>query len=348
MDKIKKVFLPEVDPEVQTNMNAESITNIRRLSVAAMIFMALSLAAFVPTLDKIDGEAVYRIGKFVFGFIICLCGFLIAGRMQKTERPSNGSVTLFMIAYFVFLILWAIFISYREYIRGEQLLIFYATELLLVCFLPLRPLIATLLSLAEYTALYAMLYSIDGAKGILLRNYAVLIAVSITGMIVVYHSRVRMSEREVGLKKSFDLLDYTARHDALTGLCNRKALHEDVAEYTGKQITVLMMDINYFKVLNDTHGHVTGDAVLKEAGRLIKESFPGSICYRYGGDEFLAAGEDISFDGISLSFSIDSVPDETIVISVGRADGCPGTDQEFFRLVSEADEKLYEAKKLTH
>ena len=82
--------------------------------------------------------------------------------------------------------------------------------------------------------------------------------------------------------------------DSLTGLYNRSKLDailiDELARYarTQRQFALLMLDIDYFKTLNDTHGHVVGDEILKDVARILLQSIR-SIDYaaRYGGDEFL-------------------------------------------------------------
>jgi diguanylate cyclase (GGDEF)-like protein len=87
-----------------------------------------------------------------------------------------------------------------------------------------------------------------------------------------------------------------ARRDNLTGLYNdrflhialRQAIEEAVA--TGRDLAVLFLDLDYFKRVNDTHGHLAGSQVLREVGHLLHQSVAaGAIAARYGGDEFVLA-----------------------------------------------------------
>lgn len=88
-------------------------------------------------------------------------------------------------------------------------------------------------------------------------------------------------------------VDYMAHHDALTGLANRRLFHEvaDVAVAEAKRydrkLALFYMDLDRFKVINDTFGHETGDEILKEAARRLKGVVRTSdIAARFGGDEF--------------------------------------------------------------
>jgi diguanylate cyclase (GGDEF)-like protein len=84
-------------------------------------------------------------------------------------------------------------------------------------------------------------------------------------------------------------LERTARADDLTGLCNRKAMAEALASSCaiGAPFAFLFIDLDRFKVVNDTEGHATGDGVLKALGSRIREALPSNATVaRPGGDEF--------------------------------------------------------------
>lgn len=348
MNRIKDILFPKIDPEVQSQIDVESINNTYRLSFAGMIFMLTAMAAFLFIVGINDPNIMLRIGKFISGFFICLGGFLFSFHLRKKEIPSHKTVNIFRIIYISVLAAWAIFVSYREYSQGEQLLIFFATSLLLICFVPLKPVFSIPFIFIMYAILYIMLYRIDGARGVPLRNYLILIFVSITGMIAVYHNLVRMSEKTIYLKKTNDLLAYTNRHDSLTGLYNRTALKEDLYKLIGKEVVLYMIDINYFKIINDTYGHIVGDEVLKETGKKLKEIFIDCLCYRYGGDEFLVVcPEKDPYEEDSYSFCFVPLKDD-VVLSFGKTKDTIRSDEHFYQMIVEADKDLYETKKKTH
>jgi diguanylate cyclase (GGDEF)-like protein len=90
-------------------------------------------------------------------------------------------------------------------------------------------------------------------------------------------------------------IERMVRLDDLTALANDRATHErlplDVADHlrTGKPLSVLFLDLDRFKEINDTHGHLAGSTTLAEFGRLLRETVvrPGATLARYGGDEFV-------------------------------------------------------------
>lgn len=106
--------------------------------------------------------------------------------------------------------------------------------------------------------------------------------------------RLETSSSEIArLREDLDQLKREATTDALTGLANRKlfdvALREAAleAEEDRKFVSLLMIDIDFFKQFNDTHGHMLGDQVLKLVARTISDSVKGKdTAARYGGEEF--------------------------------------------------------------
>jgi two-component system, cell cycle response regulator len=111
-------------------------------------------------------------------------------------------------------------------------------------------------------------------------------------------ARVRAGKRILDLQAALihakDELQFAAAHDPLTGLWNRGAILEllkrEVSrrQRTADPLGVIMADIDYFKRINDTHGHLVGDAVLREVTRRLAVGVrPYDVVGRYGGEEFL-------------------------------------------------------------
>lgn len=116
-------------------------------------------------------------------------------------------------------------------------------------------------------------------------------------------ARLRIGRRLLDLERELiqarDALHRQATHDALTGLLNRRAvldaLEEEVARARRRKIGVgvLLVDLDHFKSINDTHGHLAGDHVLVEAGRRMADVVrPYDRVGRYGGEEFLVVVPD--------------------------------------------------------
>ncbi len=150
--------------------------------------------------------------------------------------------------------------------------------------------------------------------------------------------------------------------DELTGLFNRRyfqeALDREVsgAERYGHGLALCMIDLDHFKRVNDTHGHLCGDRVLKDFGRLLEESTRKyDVACRYGGEEFSVILPDTSLEKATLlcerfrerikdfAFTWEDVSLH-ITTSVGVAARPTGGDSSGEQLIELADKALYKAK----
>ena len=150
--------------------------------------------------------------------------------------------------------------------------------------------------------------------------------------------------------------------DELTGLFNRRYFQEALdreisgAQRYGHGLALCMIDLDHFKVVNDTHGHLCGDRVLKDFGRLLGESIRKyDVACRYGGEEFAVILPDTPLDkAITLcerfrerikafEFRFEDTH-LRITTSVGVASSPPGGDIGSEQLIDLADKALYRAK----
>ena len=152
------------------------------------------------------------------------------------------------------------------------------------------------------------------------------------------------------LHRENEILQYMSVTDELTGIRNRMALRRDYDSYQGHEVTVMMLDINDFKIKNDTYGHDEGDRVLKETGRLLSETFGEDHCYRYGGDEFLVIVPEISetefrekLESMKQRGSV-SMGDSKVSFSAGYVHSFLDGPEMLRTLISKADERMYEEK----
>ena len=154
--------------------------------------------------------------------------------------------------------------------------------------------------------------------------------------------------------------------DPLTGCLNRRgfdqALGREIGRATraGSEFALLAVDLDHFKHVNDTFGHLAGDDVLRAIGALLsKAGRAGDVVARVGGEEFAILLADTGATGAQLfaqrlcesiaeqEFSIGThVPPVTITTSIGLAVGCPRNIPNFADLLwSRADDALYAAKR---
>ena len=173
---------------------------------------------------------------------------------------------------------------------------------------------------------------------------------------------LRILHLEDSLLEAREEMLYKATHDSLTSLLNRGTIIELLAREfvrTRREIrstTVVMGDLDHFKLVNDTHGHLVGDEVLREVGRRLLGSVRSyDFVGRYGGEEFLLVlnncGSDKALDRADqIRSAVSRLPISTskgplsITLSVG-AYASPGEDQSAVEeVLCVVDRALYEAK----
>lgn len=167
--------------------------------------------------------------------------------------------------------------------------------------------------------------------------------------------------------ENFELERQTALRettDYLTGLFNRRKLFESLSESERKDCAepitgMLMIDIDYFKLYNDTYGHIAGDNCLRQIGKYFKElseSYPVTV-FRYGGEEFLCTSNDFTREELlcfcdkllsdirRMAIENRTVARGQVTVSIGATAADSLDKREYEKMISEADSALYEAKR---
>jgi len=165
---------------------------------------------------------------------------------------------------------------------------------------------------------------------------------------------------DLALESAYRSARELAHKDPLTGLANRRSLTAFVSEQlalfsrSGRRFSIIMVDVDHFKAVNDTFGHSTGDRALAEVAQILLESSREmDLTGRFGGDEFVVVLPNTSLEHATkfaerIRGKIEGKHREATIglpaltASLGVANSCPGDDWE--SLVSRVDVALYEAK----
>ena len=146
-----------------------------------------------------------------------------------------------------------------------------------------------------------------------------------------------------------------ANTDMLTGMYNRRYFYNFLSQNAARPMTLLYMDLDHFKAVNDHFGHAKGDEVLIKTSQIIRNLFPGTISARLGGDEFALIIEgnhktttekkchQLEYE-IQNTFSREGL---NVTISVGIAE-TTGNINDIDAFIHEGDTRMYEIKKAHH
>ena len=163
-------------------------------------------------------------------------------------------------------------------------------------------------------------------------------------------------------EQELEKMNVIAHKDSLTGVNNKTSFDMHTEELNAKiergesvEFAILMIDLNYLKLMNDNHGHECGDMYLKNCCNVICHVFTHSPVFRVGGDEFtvLLTGEDyenrnVLLAKVQLEYSKTSScikPWERLSVAMGLADYRPDSDRHVGNVLRRADRKMYLQKK---
>ncbi len=174
----------------------------------------------------------------------------------------------------------------------------------------------------------------------------------------------QLMKSELSLREANDRLEQLSFLDPLTEVANRRKFDQTLAREMGRArrtrvpLSLLMIDIDYFKKINDRHGHVHGDECLIRIAQALKANLrrPGDLIARYGGEEFAAilpnagpegahqVAESMRLAAQDLQISNVDAPFALLTVSVGVATYTGDVKDNGERLIEAADAALYRAK----
>ncbi len=217
----------------------------------------------------------------------------------------------------------------------------------------LKPHIATALQGRETTFEYEL--EREGRYFYLQTTY--MPATSVTGESIGFYAlttdvtRIKLAEQK---------LSFLAHYDPLTNLANRRYFTEcaqaafERAAITRTPMLLMLVDVDYFKEINDGHGHAAGDAVLREVARRLKSSVRKSdLVARLGGDEFVILCDDVdaTYAAEGLAAKVVASMEPSVALDAARVKVTLSVGAALCRdpgsldlLLQKADEALYEAK----
>jgi len=186
--------------------------------------------------------------------------------------------------------------------------------------------------------------------------------ISKKSLVRIIHNTMEKFRMKTEIKQAMEKMAELSTKDELTDLYNRRYFTESAerevagtARY-GQALSLLMLDLDFFKQINDNHGHPAGDAVLKQTARLLKKSIRRyDVACRYGGEEFAVIMPNTCLtDARTFCERLRKKIEKTTVhydskkirfsVSIGLAQFLPESDKSIAHLIKRADDGLYAAK----
>ncbi|QIL71415.1 GGDEF domain-containing protein [Diaphorobacter sp. HDW4B] len=201
-------------------------------------------------------------------------------------------------------------------------------------------------------------FGTEAPLGSLLATWAVCLMLFLKLVVTSIGFLVMLRDRQFALER------HKAQLDPLTQLLNRTALVRDMnklmaaAASSSKPLSVMVLDIDHFKRINDQHGHLVGDQVIRQVAQTLQQQSRGKdIVARYGGEEFVLVLPDTDPDEAQIAAQrfcrgirntpliLDSGEKINVTVSVGIHSGVPAPQAHWEALVAAADAAMYNAKR---
>ena len=363
------VLIAAVPPELEMQFEQMQLKNtlyrLKLLSVITVVFNALNWPIYIRNADVINSILFQKV------FIADICQlfvtvlfFLLTGVFSRKNRLS----ILWFMCYsliILFFIISAYTMIFSEIILVLQI---YFTCTFLYTFVPdFKPKIfISFLALWYFTFLSLLtyknnLFKFGDAQIFALNIFLIVLVIKVFQ----YNSKVRKFINTFRINALNEKLESLSMTDELTKLNNRRSFL-DYMNIIWKQsrrlqlpINVLMIDIDYFKKLNDSLGHLEGDKALIRIAQCMKNQLKRDTDFiaRFGGEEFVCllpyiGKEDAANFAKDLVQSVENIKirhpmsecSEYVTISIGMASTIPDEYSSLTQLLDEADKALYRAK----
>ena len=294
---------------------------VRRVTAVAAFLTALVMAALAP-LAPPDGPVPAPVGWSILCILVGGCVLL----GLRLERTTDFKPDAALAIHYAGIVAVAIVVWLSDGRESPYTTLFLMWMGIAGASHPPR---RTLVFIAATAALALLPFLYDDWSNVFAGDLALRLVIwsALTLMACVWSTRVRMQRAD--LLEEEEQAKRQARLDPLTGLGNRRAFDErldraiDAARLKNEPLSVIVADLDDFKVINDSYGHLNGDEVLRAAAVAMRGAVrDDDACYRWGGDEFAVLLPNVEQD---VAEKVAERVSASIVASCIRPGGDPQT-----------------------
>ncbi len=261
-------------------------------SIVVFFIMLVELVLTVNGLFSFDLERLklrLYLYSYIFLFVSSLVTFILLRVFSDTDKNAKLLILL-GYCYAVALILWATFISVLDCVaNGDSgIMVYVMVSISIGVLILVKPVYYMLTLGATAAALLVMIAVLSGSpfsSGFYI-NFLIFAALAV----FINAHNYRLTNRAELISEELERLSFT---DRLTSVYNRRRLDEQISanHEVGLEYLFILIDVDDFKVVNDSHGHAVGDECLVYVAKKLSESF-GECVYRFGGDEFAVISQE--------------------------------------------------------
>ena len=352
--------------KMQRFANKEDYTTFRFCGILVIVFQMVMFLFKTIEGRSSTHSMLYR-GLYLCLAFITIVVILLLSKLRQNEK--NVALFYRVVKVYLFLVeLWAIGITCIGCLHGNDTSTFAYTVLACVAVIPIQPIVAasiTVFSTVLINVAFIVIPSIHFYPGMMIQTVsacllAIIVSVSSFTMRVKRNRLIFARDEHL---KEIEILNAKLRDEAekdgLTGLYNRRFLTQHIdqkLEVGDAPSAVLMVDIDYFKNINDKYGHQNGDECLRVIAEEIKNCIKHRAGYavRYGGEEFMLFLESIKKEELldlaeklrarveKMKIELNTHTHISCTVSVGYS--CAVEGLLYSEMINEADMRMYEAK----
>lgn len=376
--RLIRSFPPNLELLFWQSIAERSLNMIRAVtSIGLVVYLSVGILTFLTVYLLTDDR--HRLHDILIWLLTYLNGAfclvtlpVVAGIPSLTKYFQRVLISIVFLAVFFTSFLTVQYEEVRLIQQGSYIVVFVY---MLAYFLTgIRPLILLITCLVAGLLPLPMLWFMDVKFDPLVYFYAVIVS-NVVGFMVSYivTGKERVSFLQARLLELDKIhsdamsneLVRLSNEDALTGLYNRRYLNETIAieweraERSEEPLSVVFVDIDYFKLYNDTYGHLQGDKALMRVASVLRKHMrrTSDIAARYGGEEFVlllpntpSAGAQVvannvmrAVDGLKIEHKTSNVADH-LTLSIGVATWAQEENMTMNKLIAQADAAVYQAK----
>ena len=230
----------------------------------------------------------------ISALVLLIYSILHVKKIVENHKTWWGIRCFFSIISMAF----GIYISYLDYLKGEQFITLMTMTILVFCFTVWRPFFSILILAGSYGFFFYLCHTRIPASYATKVNLGIVLIIILLCAINSYRQKLSEAKKDERLEQAHDILLKLSISDEVTGIANMNYFRGQAFELMNKpDITVtdyiyLFFDIENFKMLNQKYGFWEGNTFLKNFANLLNEKFPGAITAHFSNDNFVVLTKD--------------------------------------------------------
>ncbi|SEQ75904.1 diguanylate cyclase (GGDEF) domain-containing protein [Treponema bryantii] len=281
-------------------------SNIRSSLYVASVVVVLELWMICSTLFFQFVGDLNRSDKWLFTHLLCYSVLLISAlvlliysilHLKKIVKNQNVWWTIRFV-FAVISIAFGIYISYLDYLKGEQFITLMTMTIIVFCFTVWRPIYSIIFLTTSYGVFFYLCNSAIPASYATKVNLSIVLIIILLSAINSYRQKLSEAKKDEQLEQAHDILLKLSISDEVTGIANMNYFRGQSFELINKngidihQYIYLYFDIENFKMLNQKYGFWEGNSFLKKFADLLNQTFEKSLTAHFSNDNFVVLTKD--------------------------------------------------------